>query len=304
MVVAAPEADSAYEFGRMVGMGVGILIPLTSLVHALRRRSEEENSVSCATALVCSSSAWLLASVAYALTQWSEGLAWIRVPSTLGVLVLTIAGVVLGIRGLRELSGSEGVTGRGQAAGALVIAGILSVAFAFGVVRGLEGEDLPKDWKVAQKAPGTTLRVESKNCSFVVPPKEWVQVDPQKLNPRADLAFVHPRKKLFYLLIGVAAPPGVTISNDLLADAGRGDLQRMDPNARTTANEAVSAGSLQGVAFNGEAQVGGKPVFYRYWAGVSRSHLYNLVIYGPKEHQALLSAEAGRLLGGFRLLQP
>jgi len=301
------EDSAAYGLGRIVGSLVGILIPVAFFLKATQRLSDPEHSRRCALSLAFVMSGWALSSAGYALSLMSPGFGCILTVAFIIAIVLILVGIVLSVLGLAEDPPRVGkpLEGRGQAVGALVVGGLLLILGAGGFVAGaFSARQVPKDWKMAQLPPGTTISNEPKNFTFTVPEKDWVQVIPGKLNPVADLAFVDTQRKVFFILISVPLSRGVSVTNEKLLEVAKGDLRKIDAAARFGEVQPELAGTVAGFAFTGDARVGKENLTYRQWVHAGRTHLYQLAFWGPEKSKVQVVAAAGQLLRTFGILQP
>ena len=303
MLMAFQADVPGYEVGRGIGALVGILIPVTILIKTIGSFSEPDRNRKCALALALVAGGWALSSITYAVTLMSDGLAWLLMIAVIPAALSILTGVVLAILGLVEISGvTRPVQGRGQAIGSLVVGAVFLIAIAFGVVSGASG--VPRELRMDQQSQGTKLMFGSKNFSYVVPEKEWVQVLPTKLHPLADVAFIQPRKKVTFLVIAENLPAGIMATQDMLIEASRAELKKSDPAAKLGAPEPVTVGSLLGHSFLAEATVRNQGFCYRMWVHAAGSRVYRLITMGPRDSVDLVSDSSRSLVQGFELLTP
>lgn len=292
------ESD-AYEWGRRAGLVVGICLPLIFLILAFKRFGQPNNNRKCALSLMLVMGGWLLCSLAYALAT-ALGFAGAV------ALIMMIAGAVFAVVGLIDVStrpAGQVQTGRGQAIGALVVAAIVLAAGFIGFVSGF-GESLPKGWKLAQSPPGTKLSFAPKNFTFVAPEKKWVQVDPKKLNPLADVAFALPKERTFFMVIAHTLQPGQSVTPERLAEASRAEVRQMDGGAQIGETRPETAGALTGLSFTADARPQGTALTYRFWVYAGESHFYQLVGWGPRSSRERVIADVSALCRNFALGSP
>lgn len=304
MLLLAFQSDvPGYEVSRAIGSLVGILIPVTILIKAIGAFSQPDQNRKCALALTLTAGGWALSSLTYALTLLSEGLAWILVIAIIPAALAVLSGAAVGVLGIVEVAGvTRPVQGRGQAIGALVISAVFLICLVVGFVSGFSG--VPRELRMDQQPIGTKLMFGAKNFSYAVPEKEWVQVLPGKLHPLADVAFMHPRRKVIFLIIAETLPANVVATQDMLIEASRAEMKKSDPAVQLGAPEPVTVGALLGHAFTAQATVRNKPFTYRMWVHAAGNRVYRLITWGPQGSDEIVAESSRSLVQGFELLTP
>jgi hypothetical protein len=302
-MLLAFQADD-FAASRIVGSLVGILLPVTFLVQAIRSLSESDQSRRCALALLLAAGGWALCSLTYALTQLSDAagglLAFAAVPAAIAMVVA----VVLAISGLVELAGDRAPSrGKGQAIGALVIAPLFIAGAIYGFLNS-DRNDIPKELQLPQPPAGAKLPFTHKGFSYTVPGNEWVRVNSVRLNPLAEVAFAHSRKKIFFVVIAENMPAGAYATQEMLLEASRGELLKVDPTARVGPSQPETVGTLQGHGFSVDARTRNMSLNYRYWVHAAGNRVYQLVAWGPQSSSDLVTQSSKSLVQGFGLLGP
>jgi hypothetical protein len=304
MLLTAQAAEvPGYAVGQGLGALVGILIPVLFLFKAIGSFSRPDHNRKCALALALVMGGWALSSVTYAVTLMSDGLNWLLMISAVPSALSIVTGVVLGILGLVELGGvTRPISGRGQAIGSLIVGTVFLIAIVYGILSGASG--VPRELRMDQQSQGTKLMFGAKNFSYVVPEKEWVQVQSTKLHPIADVAFIHPKRKVTFLIIAENLPPGIFATQDLLIEASRAELKKSDPGVQLGAPEPVTVGSLLGHSYTAQATLRNQPFNYRLWVHSAGSRVYRLITWGPRGSEEIVSDSSRSLVQGFELLTP
>jgi hypothetical protein len=292
-----------YAAGRAVGSLIGIFIPVTILFKAIGTFSQPDQNRKCALALTMTAGGWALSSLTYALTLLSEGMAPLLMIAIIPAALAVLSGVVVAFLGIVEVAGvTRPVQGRGQAIGALVIGAVFLICLVVGFISGFSG--VPRELRMDQQPLGTKLMFGSKNFSYAVPEKEWVQVLPNKLHPLADVAFMHPRRKVIFLIIAENLPPQVQATQDMLLEASRAELKKSDPAVQLGAPEPVTVGALLGHAFTAQATVRNQSFSYRMWVHAAGNRVYRLITWGPRDAADVVTESSVSLVQGFELLTP
>ena len=294
------QVEPEFAISRGLGMFVGFLIPLTFLIYALKSLGEPDRSRKCALGLSFVMGGWTLCSLGYGISQLTGASALMALASFVAV-PLMLAGLVTAVLGLLDAAGGR-KRGKGQAISALIVGGLVMVLSLFAAMKGSE---IPEGWKVVSGLPvGARLSVHAKNFSVQVPPEEWVQVNPQKLNRQADLAFIDPKRKLQFVVLAFALPPGASITPEKFLEIARADMMRIDPAARMGEAQPEVTGSFVGTAFAAEANAAGKEVAYRIWLYPHNNFAYQLVTWGPRHSAEEVRLESSRFIKGFEVLAP
>lgn len=294
------------EFGvaRALGSLVGILLPLAFFVSAVKTFSASGHSRRCALALAAATGGWTLSSLAYALKLLSPDFAWVMVVAAILTALLILAGIGMAIAGFMEIAGTDRpMSGRGQAIGALVVGVIWIIAAAFGFLNA-DRHQIPEDWRMAQQTPGSKLSFPAKGFTFTVPTNDWIQVDPKKVNPNADLAFVHVRKRIFIMAIAVNLPPGASVTQERLTEVSRAELKQVDASAVVSEAQPETVGPLLGTTFTVDARVNRSPLRYRYWVHATRERAYQVVMWATQADFQESYLAAAATLRGFELIGP
>jgi hypothetical protein len=295
-------ADSSPEFdvGYKAGTALGLLIPVAVLLYAFRSLHDEGRSRKCALSLVLFSAGWACTTLGYALSKWVGAMGLLVVAAIVGFLCV-IGAVVLAIMGLVDVSvDSNRKTGAIQAVVSLVLSGLFVLVGLVGFLTGDRG--VPDDWKMAQPLPGSRVSVVPKNFSLAVPGPDWVQVIPTKLNPKADVAFVHPKKMLYVMLVAHDIPAANLTPLKLFSDAARGEMKQMDPAAQIGEAQPLTAGGCPGMVFDAEVKMKNMEFSYREFIGVHGSRAYQLVVWSLRPNSSLMRREADRIIGSFEVL--
>jgi hypothetical protein len=291
---------TGFEISRGLGMFVGLLIPATFLIYALKSLGEPDRSKKCALGLSFVMGGWTLCSAGYGISQLTGATALMAL-STLVAVPVMLAGLVTAVLGLVDTAGSR-KRGKGQAISSLIVGGLVLILALFAA---LKSDDVPAEWKIVSGLPvGARLSVHAKNFSVQVPPEEWVQVNPQKLNRQADLAFIDPKRKLQFMVLAFALPPGASITPEKFLEIARADLMRIDAAARVGEAQPEVTGSFVGTAFNAEAIAAGKEVSYRIWLYPHNNIAYQLIAWGPRRAADEVRLECSRFVKGFEVLTP
>jgi hypothetical protein len=302
------EHSEAYKIGTTIGAGVGLLIPLILALAAAKTISGPGRNRKCALSLALMMGAWFLCSLGYAITQWT-GFAgaqpvfvFIAAPVALGAGILAILGLI-------EVVGSkEPVRGSWQGITSLVIVGIFGLAvfagFLTGMSKGIAARGIPKDWRMTQSTPGGQLDFPAKNFKYTIPGGNWIQIVPQKLNPQADLAFVDPGRKLYFMVLAHKINPGVDLTQEKYVDIARNELKELDPAAVVSEATPETLGTLAGSAFSVEATLKNQSFTYREWVCVHQGHVYQLVAWGLRSNGAAVAPAAAGLFANFGVITP
>jgi hypothetical protein len=183
-----------------------------------------------------------------------------------------------------------------------VAAGILVVVGFFGFLS--DRHQIPDEWRLSQQTPGTKLTFADKGFRFTVPTNDWIQVDPKKVNPNADLVYAHVRKRIFIMAIAVNLPTGAYITQEKLTEVSRAELKQVDPSATVGESKPETVGPLLGTTFTVDARVNEMPLRYRYWVHAAPQRAYPIVMWaGPKDFQESYEW-ASLALQGFELIGP
>lgn len=293
------------EASRAIGMGVGMLIPVTIALHGFKRMSSPDNNRKCGLSLGLAGGGWAVSSLGYMITSLKPDLKPLLMASSAVTMFVTVLAVVMAILGLIEMAGTpRQVRGKGQAVGTFIIGGILGIAFFVGLYLGATSAKIPSDWKLPAPTPGARLSFPDKNYSLTAPDSDWDQVLPTKLNPLADAAFFNKHDGIFFIAIGTNLPPGATATQEKLVEISRGELLGADPSATVGPSMPEAVGTLQGTSFGVEATVQKSPLSYRYWVYSAGSRVYQLVTWGPRSSAAKVPEAAAKLRKGFALLGP
>jgi hypothetical protein len=299
------EDDSALAFSRGLGALVGILIPITTLLKAMKSHFESNYSRKCTLSLTLVAGGWALSSVGYAIHLLGSGLDMLFVTAVVVTCGLDVVGIVTAILGLIEVAGDhrQPLLGRRQAVWALILAPIFLAGAAFGATH--PADPIPNGWRIGSQPLGTKVPNGSKGFSFVTPGQEWVQVDARKLNPVADLAFAHSKHQVFFILIAQAIPAGATLSTDKAAEGARGDFRKLDAQGRVGEPQPESIGGLAGLGFSAIApSPKGQLLSYRVWVYASATFAYELVTWGRERAADTVLQDAKEVIKGFELLNP
>src|SRR5262245_19243922 len=97
MFLAFQGDGSPFEIGQRIGAFVGILIPISFFIKAVRNFSEPDINRKCVLALTLVMGGWALSSITYALSLLSAGLAWILVVAVVPSGLSILTGIVLAI---------------------------------------------------------------------------------------------------------------------------------------------------------------------------------------------------------------
>jgi hypothetical protein len=303
--VPSVPADSG-GFGGL-GPFVGILLPAVFIIRAMQKLSDPGNSKRCAIAEALVSAGWLLFSLARAVILQSPEYGWMlpRVVPFAGLLML--GGVGMGIAGLREVGATtRPLAGRGQAAGAILL-GVCSLgAGIFGFLSGDRSKAGPPEdwWRLPQQTSGTKLTYAEKGFRFTVPTSDWIQVHPNRLHPNADLAFVHARKRTFILVIALNLPPGISVSQEKLAEMSRTEPTMTDPLAVVGESYPETVGTLRGTAFTADFQVDKLPCRQWCWVHAAPKRTYHVVISAPPVDFQETFRDAAQAVRGLELIGP
>lgn len=296
-----PQTDSAFELGRTVGGLLGLAIPVLISILAVKRLSERDNSRFTALALLLAGISWFMAGGVGLVSRWTKLPALLLLAGVPAILAAAVA-FVMAIIGFVQVSASGGkLKGRGQAVAAFLISLLPLGGAVVGFVKG--ADRVPDGWKVAGSTAGRRLTFAAKNFAFTVPGDGWVQVDPKKLNPNADLAFMRGRENMVFLLISHPIEEGAEPTLDLLTDASRQEVAQMDAQAKIDEAVDEAIGDIQGRAFAADARVQGRALTYRYWVGLTPTHLYSLVTFGEQKSRAKVIAAAKSVVRNFSVLE-
>jgi hypothetical protein len=279
---------------------IGALIPILVLVYAARSLQEEDRNRKCALSMILFSAGWGCSTLGYGLSKWAGAPGILVLAAIVGFLCI-VGAVVMAILGLVEVAGdSDRKKGGTQAVVALVLSGLFMLVGLFGFLTADRG--IPADWKMAQPLPGSRVSVVPKNFSLEVPGPDWVQVVPEKLNPKADVAFVHPKKMIYFILVAHDIPAANLTPLKLFSDAARSEMKNMDPEAQIGESQPRTTGGCQGAVFDAELRVKSMDFSYREFIGVHGGHAYQLVFWSMKPKASLMRAEADRIIGTFEVL--
>ncbi|HVE41560.1 MAG TPA: hypothetical protein VNM14_16835 [Planctomycetota bacterium] len=302
------QSNPEYSIAYNIGLGVGMLLPLILALAAAKTLSGPDRNRKCALSVALMMGAWFLCSFGYALSQWTgfAGLqrlfVFIAAPVILGAGILAILGLIEVVGSKRPVRGSwQGIT-------SLVIVGIFGLAlvggFVAGATKAMAARQIPKDWRMSQAPPGSQLDFPAKNFKYTVPREDWVQVVPQKLNAQADLAFVDPAHKLYFMVLAYKIAPGAERSQEKYLEIARNELKGLDPGAVVGESQPESLGALAGDGFSVDATLQNQSFTYREWIGVHGDHVYQLVAWGLRSNRAAVQPAAAGLFQNFGVIAP
>jgi len=296
------EASPEVELGTKIGYVTGSLFVLLLLGFAARTFFQVDRNKKCALSMILVTAGWSVMSVTYALSKFMDA-AWMLVPALCVAVLLALAGSVTAILGLVGLSDRvPRQAGGAQAVATLAISGLFFLLVTVGFVRGLRG--VPDDWMMTQPQPGSRISVVSKNFSIGFPGPDWIQVVPQKLNPRAELAFVQPKKHMYVIILAHPVPGASGVALQSFAEVARKEMMQLDPAAVIDETKALNVGSCQGMAFNADARAKGQLLTYREWVSVHGSVAYQVLSWGMKRDVDFVRRETDALVGTFESLTP
>jgi hypothetical protein len=304
LALSDPESSISYQ----LGIGVGILLPLIFAGMAAATVSGPNRSRKCALSLAMLMGGWFLASLGYGVGQWT-GLTW--VPILFGIIAAPVAlgAGILAIVGLSEVVGNpRPLRGSWQGIASLVLVGIFGLCIVVGflsdVTKAVAARQIPKDWRMSQTPPGQALDFPAKSFRYTVPGGDWVQVLPQKLNPKADLAFVDPTRKLYFMVLAHKIAPGVDLPQEKFLEIARNELKQLDPGAVVSDSQPETLGPVAGSAFGVEATLQNQSFTYREWVGIHGGHAYQLVAWGFRSNRASVAPAAAGLFQNFGVIPP
>ncbi len=302
------ESSPEYSMSYGIGVGVGTLLPLILTLAAAKTISGPDRNRKCAMSLALIMGAWSLCSLGLAVSLWT-GHAAIKSVSVFLAAPVVLGGGILAILGLMEVVGSKRpVRGSWQGITSLVIVGIFGLAmlagFVAGATKAVAARQIPKDWRMSQTPPGSQLDFPGKNFKYTVPGGDWVQVVPQKLNAQADLAFVDPGRKLYFMVLAYKIVPGAERSQDKYVEIARNELKQLDPGAVVSESQPESLGALAGAGFSIDATLQQQSFTYREWVGVYGDHVYQLVAWGLRSDREAVQPAAAGLFRNFGVLTP
>src|SRR6185295_10387637 len=292
------EVSEEFNAGYKVGTALGVLIPLLVLSFAIRSLGDEDRSKKCALGLIVFSSGWTLATLGYSLNRLTGSAGLMILFGVLGSLAM-LASIVLAILGLVDVSGDgpRKKTGTGQAIATLILGGLFLLSGVIGFLTA--GDGLPADWKMTQPVRGSRISVVPKNFSIAEPGPGWIQIVATKLNPRADVAFVNPKKTIYLIVMAHDIPAANLTPLRFWADAARSEMKQIDPGAVVSEGQPLTLGTCQGVAFDAQATREGKHFVYREWVGIHGSKAYQVLAWGLQTNAALVRSEADRIIATF-----
>ena len=302
MFLAQSDANPEIRISYIIGLIVGALLSILFLVLALKTLSKNQHSRRCATSISVMMAGWSLSSIFYLASHLT------------GIGGLTVVGYVLGgalalvalgfaIWGLIEVADSRStLKGAWQAVLSLVLCGVFVIGASLAIL--ISNRGIPDDWKMPQPPPGSRVSVVPKNFSLAVPGGDWVQVVPTKLNARADLAFVNPRKTLYFMVLAHPVPPGSVMHLDRFTEAARTEIKQIDPAGIATPAQPKVIGPYQGLEFSADASIKGRGFTYYEWLTVKGSVAYQVIAWSLRADAELLKREATRMAGGFESLTP
>jgi hypothetical protein len=278
-----------------------VLIPLTVLGFAIKSLGDEDRSRKCALGLIVFSSGWSLATLGYSLNKLTGSAGLMILLGGLGSIAM-LGSIVLAILGLIDVSGDgpRKKTGTGQAIATLILGGVFLLSGVIGFLTA--GDGLPADWKMTQPVRGSRVSVVPKNFSIAEPGPGWIQIVATKLNPRADVAFVNPKKTIYLIVLAHDIPAANLTPLRFWADAARGEMKQIDPGAVVSEGQPLTLGTCQGVAFDAQATREGKHFVYREWVGIHGSKAYQVLAWGLQPNAALVRSEADRIIATFETL--
>lgn len=293
--------SSSYDAGYKVGSMIGAFVPLAFLVLAVVKLFEPQRNRKCALSMILFTAGWSCSTVGYALSKLTGADGLLAVLAFAGLLIV-LAGIVFGFLGLIEISGTPKTpVGSTQAVWSLVLSGLFLVTFAVGFIVAMRGR-IPDDWKMTQPLPGSRVSVVPKNFSLATPGPDWIQVVPAKLNERADLAFVQPKKLIYVIVLAHPIPAANLTPLKVFTDAARGELKQADAGATVSEARPLTVNGCEGAVFDVDATLQRRKFAYREWVSVQGSVAYQILVWGLQSNATLVRSEADRIIGSFELL--
>ncbi len=290
---------TAYDAGRITGQLVAVLVLLLGVLKCWTISRRSATNAKCVLALMLLLLGWLVAAVASMLLGRNPDLRVVYGLFGLAMLGLILAALVLAILGLAEYANAREryTQGRAQAIWALVLCGVFGCFAVAGVLRGA----MRSAASSRQPAAGTRLEFQDVNFRFTAPGRPWAQAEAKKLSPYAKLAFLRGSPEMYFM---VTADPclDADCATERLAEMSATRMQTLSDNFRPVSRAPLRVGGLDGLRVENQTEQRALAIHYVHWFCATNGWAYHLMAWGNVQHRQAITAEAGRLLQRFEMI--
>jgi hypothetical protein len=304
---AVMTGSSEFEMGRAIGIIAAFLLCFAALANAARRMSDDRYSRRCAFGSSMVFAGWLVVGLgALAIKVFGES--WgVNVAGLMLTVPLVGIGAVLALLGWIEAAAHDRL-GRGLATWALILSVLFGVGALEGLSKGMSRSSAkyrpPSDWIAAMPEAGSKMEFPAKGFAFVAPAAPWTRIKPERVNPRADLYFVHEEKGVFLGVIATRLPADAEITDEEMAEGSREEVLAADKNAAFGEIEEGWAGEVPGLRFGASSRLQGQEKLYRFWVHVESEFAYQLVAWCPSTSAGVFEALSQEIFNSFQLREP
>lgn len=290
-----------HKNGQIAGHLLAVLLFLFGSLHCFRISRRPGTNAKCCLSLMCILLVFAIPILLSAGAVLAPGPVWF-VLITLGSLALIplmVMSVVLAILGLLEYSraGSNYVQGRAQAVWALVLCGVIGLAFVAGLVHSVARIATTKG------RPAPAMTNSQFNFVFRSPPTGWSSWDISRLNQDAQFGLLHSYPEVGFMLIAEVCA-GQNWNSETLTEYSESRMRSVCTVTRVLPQAPKEVNGLQGILSRCETTSGSQELFYARWCCITNGWAFQLVGWGRKADQPTIDSAFQNLLPCFSLMDP
>ena len=173
---------------------------------------------------------------------------------------------------------------------------------------GQKKHPVPQNRVAHRTAPSRTTRFDDLNLSVTTPSGPWVKLDPKKTGSRACLLLSRSNPTIIISLAGeqIDTEPGEQIgteaadANSSLLTESQAKMMSLPGAAIAPGERQLSAGGIQGVAYEVTVGEGQSTTYYSIWVAAHHGYNYKLAVYGAQIHKPAIDAAMRNFVLGIK----